>query len=182
MRFIKLLLISALVFGILVFLLSLLLPSRAIVERSGVIDAPVTVVYAQLNNLSDWPSWNPWAAPATAQEIEYSAPASGTGAYYTWKGVQQEKHITGKVTIQNSHPQKGIIYKMEFNEMRPVNAAFELKPAADGKATAIQWRLETHLGWWPWWKLRGFLADKLTGPQLEDGLTKLKYICEGKKQ
>ena len=182
MRIVKLLLISAFAFGILIFLISLLFPSRAIVERSGVIDAPLSVVYSQVNNLSGWPAWNPWADPGTAQEVTYSAPASGSGAYYTWAGMQHEKHVTGKVTIRESDPQKGIHYDMEFNDMKTVNAAFELKPSADGKGTAIQWRLETHLGWLPWWKLRGFLADKLTGPQLEDGLTRLKNICEEKKR
>jgi hypothetical protein len=180
MRYIKLLFLSAITFGILIFLLSLLLPSKAIIERSGVIDAPMSTVYSQLNNLTSWPAWNPWAAKETAEQLQYSTPATGTGAYYTWIGKRGEKQVSGKVTIKESNPQRGVYYNMDFNEMKPVTAAFELKPAADGKGTAIQWRLETHLGWLPWWKLRGFLADRLTGPQLEDGLTKLKDICEKK--
>lgn len=181
MRLIKLFLLSALCFGILIFLISLLLPSKAIVERSGVIDAPLPIVYAEVNDLNTWPAWNPWAAPGVAQKIEYSSPAAGQGAYYTWSGTQQETTVSGKVLIRESTPVKGVFYDMEFNAMKTVAAAFDLKPSPDGKATLIRWRLETNLGWLPWWKLRGFLADKLTGPQLEDGLTKLKNICEKKK-
>ncbi|PWV51439.1 SRPBCC family protein [Chitinophaga sp. S165] len=181
MRFIKLLLLSALCFGVLIFLISLLLPSKAIVERSGVIDAPLPIVYSEINNLNTWPEWNPWAAPGVASNIEYSNPAVGQGAYYTWSGMQQEKPVSGKVFIRESAPSKGVFYNMEFNAMKPISAAFDLKPSVDGKGTVIRWRLETHLGLLPWWKLRGFLADKLTGPQLEDGLTKLKSICEKKK-
>jgi hypothetical protein len=180
MRFIKLLFLSALVFGILIFLISLLLPSRAIVERSGVIDAPLSTVYTEINNLNTWPSWNPWAAPGVVDKIEYSSPASGQGAFYTWSGLQRERPVSGKVSIRESSPAKGVYYNLEFTSMKPMTGAFELKPAADGKGTAIQWRLETKLGMLPWWKLRGFLADRLTGPQLEAGLTNLKNICEKK--
>lgn len=181
MRFIKLFLLSVLFFGILIFLISLLLPSRAIVERSGVIDAPMSTVYAEINNLNTWPEWNPWAAPGTAQKINFSSPAAGEGAFYTWSGMQQDRPVAGKVTIRESLPAKGVYYNMEFNTMRSSTGAFELKPSIDGKGTAIQWRLETKLGMLPWWKLRGFLADRLTGPQLEAGLTKLRTICEQKK-
>jgi hypothetical protein len=176
MRFIKLLLLSGLVFGIMIFLISLLFPSRAIVERSGVIDAPMSVVYAQISDLRTWPSWNPWATPDVAQKIQYAEPSAGQGATYTWSGTQHERPVTGTVTIRESNPQKGIHYELEFSSMKPMTGAFEIKPSADGKGTAIQWRLETKLGMLPWWKLRGFLA----GPQLETGLTKLRNICEKK--
>jgi hypothetical protein len=181
MRLIKLAVISACFFGVLLFLISLLLPANAIVERSGVIDAPMATVYAEINDLSKWPAWNPWAADETAQEKQYSTPPSGQGAYFTFSGQQREDRITGKVTILKSTPTEGIHYIMEFNAMKPMNCDIVLKPATDGKGTAIMWRLQTHLGYLPWWKLRGFLADKLTGPQLEAGLTQLKTICEGEK-
>ncbi|MBW8684574.1 SRPBCC family protein [Chitinophaga rhizophila] len=180
MRFIKLLLLSAIVFGTMIFLISLLFPSRAIVERSGVIDAPIEKVYAQINNLSTWPEWNPWAAPDVAQKITFADKKEGKGASYTWSGMQREKPVSGTVIITESSPAKGVYYNLDFSRMKPMTGAFEIKPSADGKGTAIQWRLETKLGMLPWWKLRGFLADKLTGPQLETGLTKLRNLCEQK--
>lgn len=180
MRFIKLLLLSGIVFGTLIFLISLLFPSTAIVERSGVIDAPISTVYSRINDLSTWPSWNPWAAPDVAQKIEFSSPAAGKGAYYTWSGMHNEHPVSGKVTISKSDEGKELVYDLDFSSMKPMMGVFEIKPSADGNATAIQWRVETKLGMLPWWKLRGFLADKLTGPQLESGLTKLKNICEKK--
>ena len=178
MRFIKLLLLSGIIFGTLIFLISLIFPSTAIVERSGVIDAPMSTVYSQINNLSTWPSWNPWTSRSVAEKIEFSSPATGQGAYYTWSGTRNEHAISGKVTISKSEVDKEVVYNFDFTGMKPMTGVFELKPSADGKATAIQWRVQTKLGMMPWWKLRGFLADKLTGPQLEDGLTKLKNICE----
>jgi hypothetical protein len=181
MRFFKLFLISILVFAILLFLMSLLLPTKANVERSGVIDAPMQVVYSHISDLREWPQWNPWANPATTgAPINFSAVSKGEGAYYTWTSTQNETRVTGKVTIIGDEPNRGVHYKLTANDMRPVIGTIELKPSADGKGTAILWRLQTELGWLPWWKLKGFLADRLTGPSLEDGLTKLKTLCEGK--
>lgn len=176
MRFVKLLLLSVFFFAVLIFLLSLLLPSRAIVERSGVIDAPIATVYGQVNDLKTWPSWNPWMA---AQEVTYSATAAGNGASANWIVSQSQKRIPAKVIFTNSEPGKGVYYNMEFEGLKPVNGTFNFKPSTDGKGTVIMWRVVTELGYLPWWKFRGFLADRLTGPQLEDGLTKLKSICEG---
>ncbi|MDQ0107152.1 hypothetical protein J2T02_002269 [Chitinophaga terrae (ex Kim and Jung 2007)] len=178
MRFMKLILISIIIFGSLIFLTSLIFPSTAVVERSGVIQAPVDVVYAQINDLKAWPSWNPWAKPDSTAPLSFSSPASGAGAYYTWSGKQNE----GKVTILDSAPDKGIHYLMNINNLRPVNGGIEIKPTSDGKATAIFWHMEIKLGLLPWWKLRGFMADRVYGSTMNDALNKLSTICESRPQ
>jgi uncharacterized membrane protein len=170
MRFIKLFFLSIFFFAIIIFLLSLLLPSRAIVERQGVIDAPITTVYSQLNDLKNWPAWNPWMA---GQQVSF---ASSTAS---WTVNQEGKNIAGQVTVNTSIPDSTILYTMKFEGLKPVEGIFNMKPSVDGKGTVIMWRLETAVGYLPWWKFKAFVQDRLTGPQLEDGLTKLKSICEG---
>ncbi|WP_143309250.1 SRPBCC family protein [Chitinophaga vietnamensis] len=176
MRFVKLAVISVVVFGSLIFLGSLLLPSTAVVERSGVINAPIDTVYAHISDLKDWESWNPWTRPDPTAKLTFSEPASGAGAWYTWTGEKS----SGKVRVQDSDPRKGVHYTMDVKNMRSVKAGIELKLAADGKSTAIFWHLQTDLGLLPWWKLRGFMADKIFGPAMDAGLTKLSNICEHK--
>lgn len=176
MRFLKLLLISVIILGTIVFLTSLLFPSTAVVERTGVIRAPVDTVYAHIGNLRAWEPWNPWTRPDTTATLVYSDPATGTGAWYSWEGRQS----SGKVTILDSDPAKGIHYLLDIKGVRPVNSGIELKPAGDGKSTAIFWHMEIKLGMLPWWKLRGFVADRIYGPAMDNGLTKLNAICEGK--
>jgi hypothetical protein len=180
MRVIKLFLLSAFFIGVLLFLLSLLLPSRATVERSGVIDAPIATVYSQIYDLKTWQQWNPWTSPAAIKDVSYSDATSGAGAFYTCTSIRTDQRITGKVIITKSDSLKGVYYNMDFEGMKTVKATFNLRPATTGNATVILWRLETELGYLPWWKFRGFVADRITGPQLEDGLTKLKSICEGR--
>jgi hypothetical protein len=176
MRFIKLLLISVIILGGMVFLLSLLFPSTGVVERTGVIRAPIEVVYAQVSNLKAWEPWNPWTKPDSTATLVFSEPASGTGAWYSWEG----KESSGKVTILDSDSAKGIHYLLDIKDARPVNGGIELKRTADGKSTAIFWHMEIKLGMLPWWKLRGFVTDRIYGPAMETGLTKLSDICERK--
>ncbi|GAA0545590.1 SRPBCC family protein [Chitinophaga japonensis] len=177
MRFIKLLLVSVISFAVLIFLLSLLFPSKAVVDRSGVIDAPLAVVYSQISELKTWPQWNPWTRQA-GPSLQFSEPSQGAGAWYTWTNPADDRS-SGKLTIQRSDPAKGVYYKMEFKDMKPVFSGLEIKPSENGKSTVIHWYLETRLGWLPWWKFRGFMADRLMGPQVEQGLTELKARCEG---
>ncbi|HEU4551446.1 MAG TPA: SRPBCC family protein [Chitinophaga sp.] len=180
MRFLKLLIISIFSFAVLIFLLSLLFPSKAVVERSGVIDAPVAVVYSQVNELRTWPEWNPWTKLEAASPLQFSEPSHGKGAWYSWVSAANDG-ASGKLTILRSEPAKGVYYNMIYKDMQPVLGGLEIQPAKDGNGTVIHWYIETKLGWKPWWKFRGFMADRLMGPQVEQGLTELKARCEGMK-
>ncbi|HVI47757.1 MAG TPA: SRPBCC family protein [Chitinophaga sp.] len=174
MRLFKLLVISIVIFGSLFFALSLIFPSTAVVERTGVINAPLDTVYAHIGDLKAWEQWNPWSRPDTTAKLIFSSPAQGTGAWYSWDG----KLNSGKVTIEDSDPAKGIHYLMDIQRMRPVNGGIELRRTPDGKGTAILWHMEIKLGLLPWWKLRGFVSDKIYGPSMDTGLTRLSKICE----
>ncbi len=181
MRFIKLALISIIGFAVLISLLSLLFPSKAVVERSGVIDAPMAVVYSQINDLRTWSQWNPWTKLEAANPLQFSEPAAGAGAWYSWINPQHKGATGGKLTILRSEPAKGVYYEQLYNDMRPINSGLEIKPTQNGRGTVIHWYLETKLGWLPWWKFRGFMADRLMGSQVEQGLTELKERCERNK-
>ncbi|QEH43095.1 SRPBCC family protein [Chitinophaga sp. XS-30] len=180
MRVLKMFLTAVIVLGLLIFLLSLLFPSVARLERSGSIDAPVSTVFAQVSDLKTWPAWNPWD-PAYrtggASMQQYSDPAEGKGAWFTWSNTAG-RTASGRVEIVLADPEKGITYNMTHPAMKPVTGVIELKPTADGKGTAILWRLETQVGMAPWWKLRGFLMDRMFGESMEEGLSKLKMLSE----
>lgn len=180
MRFVKMFLIAVLVFGSLIFILSLLFPSTARMERSGSINAPLAAVYEEISNLQTWAAWNPWH-PAYRKGVDvlqqYSKPPTGLGAWFTWSNTAGST-ASGRVEIVTADSLKGITYNMTHPAMKPVKGFLELKPTADGKGTAILWRLETNVGITPWWKLRGFLMDRMFGSSMEEGLNKLRNLCE----
>jgi hypothetical protein len=180
MRIIKMLLAALVILSTLVFLLSLMFPSIARLERSGSINAPLAEVYAEVSNLETWPSWNPWDPTYNGRGNilqQYSKPPDGLGAWYTWSNTVGST-ASGRVEIVAADPLKGITYNMTHPAMKPVTGLIELKPTTDGKGTAILWRLETNVGLTPWWKLRGFLMDRMFGSSMEEGLNKLRNICE----
>jgi hypothetical protein len=61
MKWIKLAIISLIVFGFLLFLLSLLFPSQVFVTRAININAPSVEVLKKISDTSHWSEWNPFA-------------------------------------------------------------------------------------------------------------------------
>lgn len=58
MRVVKLGLISAIVFAVILFLFSLLIPSTVRISRAVNIQAPQQAVHAKISSLQNWSSWN----------------------------------------------------------------------------------------------------------------------------
>jgi uncharacterized protein YndB with AHSA1/START domain len=57
------------------------------IERSQTIKAPPEVVFALINDLHHFNSWNPFALIDPSLKIVYIGPQSGTGAAYEWEGT-----------------------------------------------------------------------------------------------
>ncbi len=179
MRLFKFFLISVGILTVLVFVLSLAFPSTALLERSGAIEAPADKVYAYLTDLKTWKEWNPWHPefnPQSGVTVQYSPVTSGEGAMFVWP-VPGSKE-PGRVKITEVVPGKSVTYIMTHPDMKHVTAHFDLKPTADSLGTAILWRFEAHVGMTPWWKLRGFMMDRMFGSTMEDGLNHLKKLAE----
>ncbi|WP_109699553.1 SRPBCC family protein [Chitinophaga deserti] len=179
MRLIKFFLLSMGILVVLGFVLSLAFPSTALLERSGAIEAPAGKVFDRLSDLKTWKEWNPWHPeynPKQGVTVTYGPITSGAGAMYTWE-TPGTKGL-GRVKITEVVPGKSITYIMTHPDMKHITAHFDLKPTADGNGTAILWRFEAHVGMTPWWKLRGFMMDRMFGATMEEGLNHLKRIAE----
>src|SRR2546421_12827672 len=77
-------------------ILAALQPSHYRIERSANINAPASVVFAQVNDFHKWEAWSPWAKIDPARQQTYEGASSGTGALYTWAGNSQvgQRRIT----------------------------------------------------------------------------------------
>ncbi|WP_298710787.1 SRPBCC family protein [Chitinophaga sp.] len=179
MRLIKFFFISVAILGALVFLLSLAFPSTALLERSGAIEAPADKVFGYLTDLKTWKDWNPWHPEYSLKPgatVNYGPVTAGEGAMFTWP--VEGKNEPGRVKITEVVPGKSVTYIMTHPDMKHITAHFDLKPTADSLGTAILWRFEAHVGMAPWWKLRGFMMDRMFGSTMEDGLNHLKTLAE----
>lgn len=106
-----------------------------------------------------------------------STPSHGVGATFTYVNTSNQEE--GTVKILESDPATGIKYEVTFQGMKPMIGTIQIKPTTgDANGTAIRWVLETNVGMMPWWKVRGFVMDRLYGPYIEQGLNHLSTVCE----
>jgi hypothetical protein len=151
-------------------------PSHYRIERSATINAPASVVFAQVNDFHKWEAWSPWAKIDPAMKQTYEGASSGTGAIYTWTGNNQVGE--GRMTIVESHPTDLIKIKLEFiKPWSAIDAAnFAFKP--QGNQTAVTWSLDgdnNFIG-----KAFGLFMnmDKMIGGDFEKGLAQMKSVAE----
>ncbi|WP_295129027.1 SRPBCC family protein [uncultured Chitinophaga sp.] len=153
MRGIRMLLLSATVLIVLLFLFSLFFSSNAKMQRAGVIDAPASVVFRQLSDTTHWKKWYPWPV---SQDLAH-----------------------GKLVLGEMIKDSAVHYRVLAEDDRlSLTGSFFLTATTDGKSTTLNWSMERHVGLLPWWKVRGLLMDRVYGPTMEKGLTDLKAVAE----
>jgi hypothetical protein len=146
------------------------------VERSATMNAPASVVFAQVNDFHKWNAWSPWAKIDPAMKQTFDGAPAGTGAGYAWVGNSEVGE--GRMTITESHPSDLIKIKLEF--LKPFAATsdtvFTFKP--EGNQTKVTWTMDGD---------KNFMAkaihmfmniDKMVGGDFEKGLAQMKTVAE----
>src|SRR5216683_3299494 len=77
-------------------------PAQYHVERSTTINAPASLVFAQVNDFHKWEAWSPWAKLDPAMKQTYEGAPAGTGAVLKWSG--NSKVGEGTMTLTESRP------------------------------------------------------------------------------
>ena len=151
-------------------------PDTFRVQRSTSIKAPPEKIFALINDLHSFNTWNPYEKKDPAMKRTYSGAASGKGAIYEWDG---NKDIgQGRMEITDTSLPSKVTLQLDF--IKPFEAhniaEFKLEPAGD--ATNVTWAMH---GPSPYvHKLMGvfFNMDKMIGKDFEDGLANLKNVAE----
>lgn len=173
---VKKILIGLAVIVVVLVVIILLQPSHYRVERSATMNAPASLVFAQVNDFHNWNAWSPWAKLDPAMKQAFEGAPAGTGAVYSWAGNKDVGE--GRMTITDSHPSDLIKIKLEFiKPFAAINATdFSFKP--QGNQTAVTWTMSgdnNFIG-----KAFGLFMnmDKMVGGDFEKGLTQLKAVTE----
>jgi len=175
MKILKYLVIGLVSLVVLVFIVSMFFSSKIHAERSVTINAPVDVVFAQVNTLKNWPKWDPWMSKDPNAENTYEGPESGVGSIHKWKSKVREVG-SGAMTLTSSVPNESLDFKLEFEGRGSSMAGFKFK--ADGPNTMVTWSLDMDAGMNPIMRIMGSMMDKMIGPDFEKGLNNLKELCE----
>lgn len=162
MRIIKLGLISIIVIGTIVFLLSLLIPSHVRISRAMNISASKDTIIKKLNDIRQWEHWNEMINNAQLSEKSYSKEL--------FKGGDLEVRIV-------SVSPDSVITSWKHGQSQRINSGFNLVQSLSD-TTVVQWYFDFHLKWYPWEKFGSIIFDQQLGPPMERSLGNLKRSVE----
>ncbi|WP_170404958.1 SRPBCC family protein [Ruegeria arenilitoris] len=175
MQVIKRILLALLVLVLLLIGVSYLLPGRAEVSRSIVIDAPPAAIFPYVNSMQETEKWSPWLERDPATQLTYSGPEAGVGNALNWSSEHQQVG-TGSQEIIESVPDQTVRTALDFGSMGTATASFDLVP--EGDRTQVTWGFVTDLGLNPMARWMGLMMDEWVGGDYERGLSNLKVLVE----
>lgn len=174
-----LLVVAVLVLGVIVLIATR--PSTYLVERATTIEAPVEVVFEQVNDLHEWAKWSPWEKLDSEMTKTYEGPTSGVGAVYAWAG--DEKVGEGRMTIAESVEGERISIQLQF--IKPWESTntttFLFSSPAEGKSS-VSWQTTGGLNFTAKAAALFMDMDGMLGADLESGLAELKAVSEAESQ
>lgn len=161
-----------LVIFVIIFLISLLLPSHVTVAKSVDINATRDKVMNQIINFEQWKNWYPAFKDEEITVIKNS-PNQNILSSVTLKD-KNRKSVNLNLIDTN---QNAINIAVESSSSTKVNYQFILIPKTNNQIQ-LTWNVNVSLGWLPWKKIEGILMDKFSGPQYETALENLKKSAE----
>jgi len=163
MRLIKLAILSFVILFLLVTIISLFIPSTIRISKATNISSDDTLVYSNINNLTNWKNWHPALKGISENEIQVLS-----GSSIKVKGT------TIAITVRKDDE---LITEMAAGEGRPVISGFKtIRHPAD--SSTLQWYMDFKLRWYPWEKFKSLFYENIYGVQMEQGLSNLKELSK----
>ncbi len=162
---------------VLLALISFLLPKQIHVERTALIQAPDSVLFAQVNTMKNWSNWSPWHQidPQHTQYTFGDKPA-GEGAWYSWTSTNSSVG-SGKLTVTKSVPSETIEAALDFGDQGTAKSAYYFK--SEGNATRVTFTMDSDMSQPPViGPYFGLLMDGWIGNDYEKGLENLAKVAK----
>jgi uncharacterized protein YndB with AHSA1/START domain len=145
------------------------------VSRSIVINAPVSNVFDQFNDLEKRVSWSPWETLDSTMITTIGEIGKGAGASYSWTSENQ-----GSGTIKYSEVVENQLIQSELYfgspEDAPAQGLIIFSEVSDG--VKVTWEVHMDMGNNPIMRIMGRYMDEMVGETFEQGLGSVKEICE----
>ena len=169
-----LLIVAAAVAALLIY--AAVRPDTFSLSRSTTIAAPPDKVFALINDLRQFNTWNPFARIDPKQVITYDTTTVGVGGAYNWLGL---KSGAGRMQIAESVAPQRVSAKLDFS--KPFEAHnivdFTVQPQGD-KASTVTWTMHGPMPYISRLMTIFFDMDKTVGKDFEAGLANLKVLAE----
>lgn len=144
------------------------------IEKYIVIKSPSESIAPLIVNLKKWPEWSAWNTKKDPTlKYSYSGPEQGIGARQEWKG---ENLDAGAVEITGINKALAVNHQLQLEEDFVSRGVLLLEP--QGKNTKVIWKIEGNVGNNIPQRYFLIFMEKLISSDMEEGLSKLKNICE----
>lgn len=153
-------------------------PSEFALERSGTVNAPPEVVFAQVNDFHQWARWSPWEKMEAEGKLKktFGGPETGgVGQTYEWDG---EKTGKGSMKIVESKPGELVKLDLHFMEPMEANNPTSFIFTREGEGTKVTWRMEGKNNFAGKAFSLVMDMDKMVGKDFEAGLAGIKAEAE----
>jgi hypothetical protein len=174
MRVLKRILLGLLGLGVLLALISFLLPSSYQVKRAIEINAPMEAVYPLVYDPKAWTRWSVWSRRDPGMQVTYSGAPAGAGAKWSWRSATEGG---GSMEFTGADFNERVTYRVTFRDFDGVlSGRFEFAPA--GKGVRVTWIAEGDVGANPLMRYFAIAMDRIQGPDFDGGLANLKQLAE----
>lgn len=144
-------------------------------QRSTTIAAPPDKVFALINDLRQFNTWNPFAKMDPKQVITYDAVTAGVGGAYNWQG---EKSGAGRMQIVESVPAQRVSAKLDFTKPFEAHNVVDFTVQPQGHGSTVTWAMQGPMPYLNRVMTIFFDMDKTVGKDFEAGLANLKALAE----
>ena len=103
-------------------------------------NASPTTVNSTVSDLTTWEDWGPWVKTDPTTKLEYSEPAIGKDAWYTWDGDSIGK---GKLTVLEL-TENSMATQIDFDGMGSSNGYWNFTETENG--TEVTWGMTGEMG------------------------------------
>ncbi len=176
MKFLKYLLIFALLLAAILFGGGYLLSPKFTVLRTVEVSAPPEVVYPLVADPRAWQQWSAWNRRDPAMRMSFSGEPIGAGAGWAWASESQGN---GRMAFTAAEPNAKLNFSLFFDDFESESTGtFLFEPISSG--TRVSWIMNGDMGENPLMHWFALASDKLIGGDFEAGLSNLKSIAEKK--
>lgn len=150
-------------------------PDSFRLARSTTIAAPPEKVFALINDLRQFNTWNPFARMEPNVALTYDGAGAGVGAAYSWKG---DKTGEGRMQITESVPAQRVSAKLDFVKPMEAHNVVDFTVQPQGSGSTVTWAMHGPMPYVSRLMTIFFDMDKTVGRDFEAGLANLKALAE----
>jgi ribosome-associated toxin RatA of RatAB toxin-antitoxin module len=160
---------------VLIIIVGFMQPHTTTLSRQKLIKGQPEEVFAEVNDLRQWPAWSWWMKNDPTMKITFGEPTTGLNASYAWTSDDGN----GSLNIIESDPGKSLKTAIHFTDFGTAYGTYTFAPAGDSTRVTMEFSFENGMN--PLIRLMSaFMMKPEVDKAFEYELSTLKTIVEGK--